>query len=388
MRFAALVVLTFLAATLAGCVESEEFTPPSAQAVVVAAAGNELTQVRPVPQNAGDYVIVQRDGLVLLLEEGEPRASTVVDMEGEVSFAFQENEYGLKSLAFHPDFADNGMVFLGHTDADQNTVVTRFFADPADASTPWQRGDELFSVRYNTTPFHNFAEMQFGPDGYLYLTMGDPSFVRGAQYQETFYGKMLRIDVDGASGYEVPPGNPFAGQEDKASEIWLYGMRNPWRFDIDDNGDIYIADTGHGRMEEVSIYRSGDPTSRNFGWPWYEGSLRYRNDTGPPAGYYSPTAEPYEELNWPVAEYTHDEGCAIIGGVLYKGDLFPELQESFIIAEHCFSEMRIVHEGPDGWEILDWFEVPNDRINSIDEDHDEELLITSRLGKFYRVVPA
>lgn len=287
--------------------------------------------------NAGDgsgrLFVNERDGRIRVINaDGTLREADFVDLSDRVEAG---GEQGLLGVAFHPDFAANGRLFVHYSRAgDGATVVSELTASPDRA-----RADPA-SERVVLTlgqPFanHNGGEIAFGPDGYLYVGLGDGGsgddpFGNG-QNRQTLLGKILRIDVDGtpAAGkaYAIPEGNPYApgGIAPGAGlpEIWAYGLRNPWRFSFDRaTGDLYIGDVGQNAWEEIDRQPADSVGGENYGWDLFEGT-RCSDNCG------SIAAVP------PVAEYGHDAGCSVTGGYLYRGAQQPNLVGTYLFGDYC-----------------------------------------------------
>ena len=225
----------------------------------------------------------------------------------------QGSEQGLLGLAFHPKFAENGFFFVNYTDLQGNTVISRFTGAAKTGQVDPATEKILLQVK-QPYPNHNGGGVVFGPDGYLYLSLGDGGSggdpQNHAQSLDTFLGKILRIDVNQGDRYAIPADNPFA-KGGGLPEIWAYGLRNPWRFSFDlQTHDLFIADVGQNAYEEVDFIPAGSGAGYNYGWRFREGLHPYKND--PPAGL---------KLVDPVWEYGHDQGCSITGGFVYRGKL-------------------------------------------------------------------
>lgn len=262
-----------------------------------------------------------------MVEGGHVREAPFLDITDRVGN--RGNEQGLLGLAFHPGFARMPYVYVNYTDRGGNTVIARYSAQGNSADPASER--VLLRIRQ---PFanHNGGEMTFGPDGYLYIGLGDGGSqgdpLGNAQNTRVLLGKILRIDVDSGAAYGIPPGNPYAGSPANAGglpEVWAYGLRNPWRFSFDKgSGDLYIADVGQNDWEEVDFVPAGAFGGANFGWNYFEGNHPY-------AGV--PNAATH--LIGPIAEYRHaDGGCAIIGGYVYRGEL-PTWRGIYLFGDNC-----------------------------------------------------
>lgn len=245
------------------------------------------------------------------------------------------SERGLLGLAFHPNYATNGYFYVNYTNTAGNTVIARYTvsANPnvADATS----ATIILTV---AQPFsnHNGGSLTFGPDGYLYIGMGDGGSAgdpgNRAQNINENLGKMLRIDVDSASPYGIPADNPFVGIAGN-DEIWATGLRNPWKYSFDmANGDLWIADVGQNEFEEINKIVAPTPTGLNFGWKCYEGNAEYSTCSG------SLT------YTFPVAEYTHSSGaCSITGGYVYRGSLYPNLVGKYVFADYCSNKIGYIN---------------------------------------------
>ena len=231
--------------------------------------------------SAGDdrLFVVQQRGLIRILDlEGNLSDAPFLDLSGVVSQSGSET--GLLGLAFHPEYHENGYFFVNYTRAsDGNTVVSRFSVDENNPNLAGRENEiQLLTVNQPYSN-HNGGQLLFGPDGYLYIAPGDggsggnPN--NNAQNRNILLGKILRIDVDAANetGYGIPPDNPFADDESARSEIWAWGVRNPWRKSFDRlTGDFWIADVGPNSREEINFQSAGSPGGENYGWRCYEGN--------------------------------------------------------------------------------------------------------------------
>lgn len=391
MRPPGIALALAVSAILAGCTaETDTPTAPSEPAIQPHAAkaiqwleGYQMTQAVPLPGDAG-LLLVEREGRVSLLPPGSHTPELLLNITDRVSV---QGERGLSSLALHPDFVENGMLFLAYTKTTNVTEhhgfseLTRYRANPDDIRAPWERQDVLLRLDW-TQWYHNTADLKFGPDGMLYMGVADGSRERmEAQNLATLNGSILRLDVDEAPGYKIPPDNPFVNQPGARPEIWLYGLRNPWRMDFQpDTGDLYIAHSGESNYEAVVLFPADGKASRNQGWPYLEGGHPFEG-YGPPPG----------EVNLPIVAYDRPEGsgrCAIIGGNVYQGHMFPELRGKFIFADHCAGQLMFTQKVGDEWLLTPWLVLDGQYINSVDADIDGELVVSTLFGRFYKVVPA
>ncbi len=314
-----------------------EHSPPGLTSGPDALAVEEVTRgfVNPTAvTNAGDgsgrLFVVQREGQIWIVNPGGAVSEEpFLDVAGIVRAS---NEQGLLGLTFHPDYEDNGRFFISYTarpDAPDVIAEYHVTSDP-DRADP-ASGRVLVSFP-DPAPNHNGGALAFGPDGYLYISMGDgggqDDQFQNSQNLNSLLGKLLRIDVDGTptagKNYAIPPTNPFV-DGGGAPEIWAYGMRNPWRMSFDRAwGDLYIGDVGGGAWEEIDRQPADAPGGLNYGWPIMEGR---HCRTG------SCTISDFVQ---PIAEYSHDTGgCAVIGGYVYRGEAQPELEGVYVFADWC-----------------------------------------------------
>jgi glucose/arabinose dehydrogenase len=322
-------------------------------AVVQAAPMIELQQLAtfdgdPIGiANAGDgsgrLFIILQDGRIMIYSGGGVLPDPFLDISDRVSCC---GERGLLGLAFHPDYAQNGQFYVNYTDVNGDTHVSRFLvtndpdvADP-DSEKPVIAIDQPFSN-------HNGGQLQFGPDGYLYIGMGDGGSGgdpgNRAQDLGELLGKMLRIDVDNGNRYAIPPTNPFIDVPGARPEIWAYGFRNPWRFGFDRaTGDLFIADVGQEDWEEISFQRASSPGGENYGWRLMEGKSCYNPPENCNDG----------SLKLPIIVYPHSHdgdfiGCAVIGGYRYRGPSYPALTGVYFFADNCTGRLwAAIRQGP------------------------------------------
>ena len=284
---------------------------------------------------AGDRTrlfVVQRGGKIMVLAGGHVRSTPFLDLSSQVS---TDGERGLLSMAFSPDYAASGRFYVFYTDSRGNIRVDEFrrSSDPNRADPASRRS--VLTQAHSRFTNHNGGQLQFGPDGLLYIGVGDgggegdPS--GNGQSLGTLDGKLLRIDPNASGGrsYTIPPGNPFAARNGARPEIYAYGLRNPWRFSFDrKTGDLTIGDVGQDKYEEVDFERRGQGRGRNFGWKRFEGFHRYSPG---PAPNYAP----------PVLERAHSTGwCAIVGGYVVRDRSVPSLFGRYVYGDDCASGLR------------------------------------------------
>ena len=227
---------------------------------------------------SGRYFIVEQSGVIRIFQEGGIRPQPFLDIRERVGDL--GNEQGLLGLAFHPNYTENGLFFVNYTNIDGDTIIAQYSVSEDDPNRANAESEKQLLHIQQPYGNHNGGSVVFGPEGYLYLGLGDGGSAGdphgNAQSWSTPLGKILRIDVDNGEPYAIPPDNPFAGEPNPGAglaEIWAYGLRNPWRFSFDRaTGDIIIADVGQNNWEEIDYYPIGASPGPNFGWDYREGA--------------------------------------------------------------------------------------------------------------------
>ena len=329
------------------------------------------------PGDTNRLFVVEQGGTIRVLHHDSLRVTPFLDVSGHI---VSGGEQGLLSLAFHPSYAQNGRFFVYFTDKHGDTRVVRYrvSADPdiADSTS----GDTILAT---PQPFsnHNGGLLLFGPDGKLYVGLGDGGSggdpLGNGQNLGTVLGKILRLDVDLAAPY-VPADNPFVATAGARGEIWLYGLRNPWRFSFDRTAaDLYVADVGQSAWEEVDVLPSGGPGGQNLGWNVMEGNHCYAASSCNRTG-----------LLPPVAEYTHSDGCSVTGGYVYRGTRVSSLQGLYLYGDFCGGWVRSFRFAngqatePREWPAL----AVSGGLSSFGEDPRGDVYLTTLSGNLYRIV--
>ncbi len=325
----------------------------------------------------GRLLVLEQPGTIRVIQDGTLLPTLFLDITGQVGS--RGNEQGLLGIALHPDFKSNGYFYLNYTDQNGNTVIARFtVSSNPDQADP--NSEKVLLQVQQPYPNHNGGSMVFGPDGYLYMGLGDggsegdPRLT--GQNLNTLLGKLLRIDVNHGDRYAIPADNPFA-KGGGLPEIWAYGLRNPWRFSFDRaTGDLYIGDVGQDIYEEIDFLPAGSPGGSDFGWSYREG---FHPDQGtPPAGI---------KLVDPVWEYSHDVGgCAVTGGYVYRGKTVPSLDGVYIYGDFCSGIVWGLRRDASGkWQNQTLFQT-GVNISSFGEDQSGELyLLDLRGGGVYEL---
>ena len=376
------------------CAGAPPPTPGAIDAVLVTDQTTAPVHIAapPLDPNAPDRIfVVEQAGRIRIIEEGILLATPFLSITGLVRSG---GERGLLSMAFHPDYATNGRFFVNYTrTGDGATVVARYevssnpdLADPGSAAV-------VITVSQDFSN-HNGGQLAFGPDGFLYVGMGDGGaggdpFNR-AQDDAQLLGKMLRIDVDATDrgNYGIPPSNPFADPNDGVlDEIWAKGLRNPWRFSFDRvSGDLYIADVGQNAWEEIDFQPASSSGGENWGWRLLEGSSCFDPAT---------SCDPGGITTLPIHEYAQPLGNAVIGGFVYRGSDIPGLVGTYFYSDNQFpsfvrtfetvggvaqNHMNRTADLEDGGASLDF-------VTSMGEDARGELYFADGDGEIYKLVP-
>jgi glucose/arabinose dehydrogenase len=297
--------------------------------------------------NAGDdrLFVVQRGGLIRIVNaNGTINTTPFLSLSSIITAG---GERGLLGLAFHPDYATNGRFYVNYTrSGDGATVIAKYTVSTTDPNVANPASAEILLTIAQPFSNHNGGSLNFGPDGYLYIGMGDGGSGGDpndyGQNLNSLLGKMLRIDVDGETGYAIPADNPYVGIAGQ-DEIWAVGVRNPWKFSFDRlTGDIWIADVGQNAIEEINKASSTE-AGLNYGWRCYEGNSAY-NTSGCGAS---------SNYTFPIAQYTHAStgGCSLTGGYVYRGTAYPALQNKYVFADYCNNKIGYidVDGGPITW---------------------------------------
>jgi len=335
-----------------------------------------------------DLYIVEKTGTIRAVRDGllfDP--VPVLDISDEVS---GDLEQGLLGLAFSPD---GDLAYINFTDTAGDTHVVEFEFDDG-VLVPESRR-EVLSVEQPFTN-HNGGTLTFGPDGYLYMGLGDGGSGGDPEYNgqslDTRLGKMLRIDprASGDDPFTAPPSNPFAPDPDDPekvippgalAEIWAYGLRNPWKFSFDaETDDLWIADVGQGDWEEINFRGAGSTGGENYGWNHMEGLTLY---PGRPEG----AVEPEGHVP-PIHVYDHEGGsCSVTGGYVYRGEAIPSLQGAYVFSDWCDGRLRYIRQenGQASGETELGVTVPS--ISAFGEDHDGELYAISLGGTVFKILP-
>jgi glucose/arabinose dehydrogenase len=323
---------------------------------------------------SGRLFVVEKPGVIRVLRGSDAMPEPFLDIRDRVGSA--ASEQGLLGLAFHPRFAENGLFYVNYTDASGNTVVSRFVADPS--SDQAHLASEKILLRINQ-PYanHNGGQLAFGPDGFLYVGVGDGGSagdpLGAGQDLDTRLGKILRLDVDGGDPYAPAAGNPLLAGGGPRAEVWASGLRNPWRFSFDRaTGEMWIGDVGQNQYEEIDLQPAG-LGGLNYGWNAMEGLHAYQG------GY-------REGMTLPVWEYDHSQGCSVTGGYVYRGQALTALRGVYLFGDYCSGLVWALARTPEGgWGSVELL-ASGLRLASFGEDEAGELYLVDLAGSVYSLV--
>jgi hypothetical protein len=380
-RAAGLVLLVLPLLALAGCGDGGGSSTPTVPTLGLDTVMTGLSLPLFVTAPPGDRArlfIVERTGQILIRKNGAVLPAPFLDISAEVS---NGSEQGLLGMAFAPDYATSGTFVVYYVAPNTNTVLSRFHvaAGTPDVADPTE--DTLLTIA-EPIGDHNGGMLAFGRDGFLYLSSGDGGCCGDpyghGQDRSELLGSLLRLGVGPSGPYTIPASNPWATAPGIRHELWNYGLRNPWRFSFDRaTGDLYIADVGDGSREEVDVLSHLSTGGENLGWRIMEGTECFGGGSCDMTG-----------LTLPVLDYGHDQGCAIIGGYVYRGAAIPALRGTYFYADFCSAWIRsfrlsgnVVGDKQE-YQLLDANEFPS----SFGEDADGELYITTEAGNLYKIV--
>lgn len=333
--------------------------------------------------HAGDdrLFIIEQAGLIRIIQDGTLLDTPFLDIQDRAGST--QLEQGLLGLAFHPNYAESGVFFVNYTNLAGDTHISRFTVDSDDPNRANRESETLLLSYEQPYPNHNSGQLAFGPDGYLYIGVGDGGSandpLNNGQDPGTVLGTILRLDVDQFDdSYRIPRTNPFIEDEDRLNEIWAWGLRNPWRFSFDRlTGDLFIADVGQNLWEEVHFQPAESAGGENYGWNVLEGSHCFLNDPCDAAG-----------LELPIFEYAHQEGCSVTGGYMYRGSQYLELYGNYVVADYCQGTIwRLYPEDSGSWSSAVVYD-SDFIISSFGEDASGELYVLDHTGgSLYQVRP-
>jgi glucose/arabinose dehydrogenase len=334
----------------------------------------------------GWLLVNEQEGRVVAVNPADGQRMTVLDITDRVSGG---GERGLLGLALHPDWPDPARAFVHYTDRNGDTVLSEFAGTGGEGGAPPtfdQASEQVLLQEDQPYPNHNGGQLAFGPDGHLYMGLGDGGAADDphghGQNPETRLGSILRIDVSTTGSAGIPDDNPFASGEGGAPEVFLIGLRNPWRFSFDRvTGLLWIADVGQDAFEEVDRIDTAAQAGANLGWNVMEGAACFAIIDCSSDGYVLP-----------IAEYGHDLGCSVTGGYVYRGEALAELRGWYVFGDVCSGRLFAVAsdaESPPGSALQPTVVAePALQVSSFGEAADGELYLVELSGGLYRVTTA
>lgn len=351
------------------------------------------TFVTESPDGTNRLFITEKTGRIRIFQKEGTSGTMVAEPFLDIGnkLASTEKEQGLCGLAFHPQYAKNGRFFVHYTDTS-GTVIVAEYARSADNPNKADPAEKQVLIREpHKLPTHNGGMLAFGPDGYLYISLGDGGCCddpfKNSQKLDTLLGKILRLDVDKEKPYVCPTDNPIGGRSSGRGEIWAYGMRNPWRFSFDSEGDhqMFCGDAGRLAREEVDIIVKGG----NYGWPIMEGDICYVPPGSPPRDDCDKTGK-----IMPISVYDHMHGdCCIIGGYVYRGKAVPDLVGKYLFGDFCSGKIWALTKKGDKWEKQEVYDAPFG-ISSFGEDLQKDVYVceyvdmTQPFSRIFRIRPS
>jgi glucose/arabinose dehydrogenase len=356
-------------------------TPSGLTLLTVKTGMNYPVDLVSPPADTARLFIVEKGGTIRILKSGVLLGTPFLDVSSLVSTG---GEQGLLSMAFAPDFATSRRFYISYTNVAGDSRIVRYHVASASDDVAVPTPDDVVLAVDQPDDNHNGGLIAFGPDRMLWIGLGDggggnDTYGNG-QSTDDLLGSMLRIDVSGASGYTIPPGNPYTAAADR-HELWNIGLRNPWRWSFDRlTGDLYIGDVGQDTREEVDVAPAalGRAPGANYGWPITEGTI-----CRPPTSGCDRSG-----LTAPVLDYSHADGCTIVGGYVYRGAAIAALRGVYFYADYC---AHTVHSfrlaGGTPTQLTDWPSLdPGAEITSFGEDARGEIYILTDVGGVYRIV--
>jgi len=356
--------------------------PDNVQLTPVASGLNRPLYLTHAGDGTNRLFILEQGGVIHIWQNGSVLPTPFLDVTDLLTWDVNTGGYterGLLGLAFHPNYAENGRFFVNYSDKDGGSVVAEYTvsADPniADATS-----GQIIFTQSQPYPNHNGGHMDFGPDGYLYFSLGDGGSANDpldtGQNPSDLLGSILRIDVDSGFPFTIPSTNPFVGTDVGADAIWNYGLRNVWRFSFDRaTGDMYMGDVGQNQWEEINFQPAFSFGGENYGWNAFEASTVF---AGNPSG----------EVVEPIAEYDHSQGCSITGGYVYRGESIPDLQAAYLYGDWCSGLIWSAYRDADmNWQSQVFMSTPY-RVSSFGEDEAGELYLIDYSGDILRFDPS
>ncbi len=337
-------------------------------------------------ENCGDsrLFVVQKTGQLMICDAaGNKLATPFLDISDRITT--QGNEQGLLGLAFHPNFSSNGYFYVNYINKNGNTQISRFRESATNHNVADPSSEKKILEIHQPYANHNGGCIRFGPDGYLYIGMGDGGSggdpQNNAQNPSSLLGKMLRIDINsGSAPYKIPSTNPFVNTAGYKPEIWALGLRNPWRWSFDDvTGKLFIADVGQDHWEEVDFKYGSSNGGENYGWRCYEGNHAYNLNS----------CQAGSQYTFPKYEYAHSSttgDCSITGGFVYRGKKYPSIYGKYFFTDYCSGIIRSLTINNNSVSEKDEYKGDKGAYTSFGEDSKKELYLVNMANRsIYRI---
>ena len=332
--------------------------------------------------NAGDsrLFVVDQAGYIRIIDSGgKVNPQPFLDIKGRVTFG---GERGLLGLAFHPQYKSNGYFYVNYVGVGDSTHISRFKVSVSNAEMADPQSEFKLMTIFQPFTNHKGGNLSFGPDGFLYIGMGDGGSAgdpgNRAQNPKEYLGKMLRIDVNQGNPYTVPASNPFYNSTTTLGEIWALGLRNPWKFSFDRlTGDLWIADVGQNELEEIDLQPTSSQGGENYGWRCYEGNKPFNNSG----------CDPQSTLTLPVYTYPHGDECSVTGGFVYRGTKLSPYYGYYFFADYCSDRIWTLHKVGSNWVKEDFGRFTGNNFTTFGEDAQGELYIAGmKSGTIFKVL--
>lgn len=328
---------------------------------------NAPVEIAHPPGDSRLFIVEQGGAIKILNSNGTTNTTNFLTLT--TATISTGGERGLLGLAFHPNYATNGYFYVNYTNTSGNTVIARYTVDSGNSNSANPASATILLTIAQPYSNHNGGSIKFGPDGFLYIGMGDGGSggdpENRAQNINENLGKMLRIDVNSGTLYGIPPTNPYVGIAGN-DEIWGIGLRNPWKFSFNRlNGDLWIADVGQNAVEEINKITVPLTPGLNFGWRCYEGNAPYNTAGCAPIG----------TMTMPIAQYTHaaTSGCSITGGYVYTGSLYSNFLNNYFFADYCNNKIGMLNPSA----VITWSNAFSGDFTSFGEDRNGELYLAA-----------
>ena len=371
-------------------------------AVKIASGFKKPIFISSIPNTKNHHIILEQRGTIKILKNDQILRSYFLDIRDRVHKPlYPGDEMGLLSLAFDPNFDKNNYIYVHYNDKSDNTIISRFnvFNGIAD-----EQSEKIILKLKQPYMNHNGGTITFGQDGYLYIGLGDGGSAgdpeKRAQDLSNLFGKILRIDINTDNGYLIPSDNPFVYDKKIKSEIWSYGLRNPWRFSFDRlTGDMLIGDVGQSLWEEINFQSFSDIGGNNYGWNIMEGNHCYpENSNCSSRGLVNPSFEYPNNANYAKTLFgikqPNMDGCSITGGYVYRGDELIDMYGKYIFGDYCTGKIWSINIDQDGGSnlknhtdtIMNSISKKEFYLSSFGENNQGEIFIIDYNGTIYRLV--